>query len=125
MAARSSAAIVPESRQTSLAKFAVVNAPRFDELRKLLWIHLPHGSTREISEVLGCQEAHVSRQLSGERRLTEEVATYALHLIKQQDGVKEVVNRIRELRDVVDLEARIRIALTLYPDGRCEWEHLR
>jgi hypothetical protein len=115
----------PESRQTSLAKFAAVNSPRFDQLRKLLWIHLPHGSTREIAGVLGCQEAHISRQLSGERRLTEEVATYALHLIKQQPGTKEIVDRIRELRDVVDLEARIRIALTLYPDGRCEWEHLR
>ena len=114
-----------ESRQTSLAKFAAVNSPRFDELRKLLWLHLPHGSTREIAEVLHCQEAHISRQFSGERRLTEEVATYALHVIKQQDGMKEVVNRVRELRDVVDLEARTRLALTLYPDGRCEWEHLR
>src|SRR5512138_2534710 len=104
-----SARHAPESRQTSLARFAAVNSPRFDELRKLLWLHLPHGSTREIAEVLGCQEAHVSRQLSGERRLTEEVATFALHLIKQQEGTKEVVNRIRELRDVVDLEARIRI----------------
>jgi hypothetical protein len=122
---RSSSAASSESRQTSLAKFAVINSPRFDELRKLLWLNLPHGSTREIAEVLGCQEAHVSRQLSGDRRLTEEVATYALHLVKQQEGMKEVVNRIRELRDVVDLEARIRIALTLYPDGRCEWEHLR
>ena len=120
-----SARRVPESRQTSLTKFAALNSVRFDELRKLLWLHLPHGSTREIAQVLECPESSVSKQLAGERRLTEQVVTYGLHLIKQQDGTKEVVNRIRELRDVVDLEARTRLALTLYPDGRCEWEHLR
>lgn len=114
-----------KARQTPLAKFVALDAPRRQELRKLLWLYAPHGSTREIAAVLECQEAHVSKQFSGERRLTEDVATYALHLIKQQPGMKEVVNRIRELRDLVDLEAETRIGLTLYADGHCEWERLR
>ena len=122
---RASGVPASEARQTSLANFARVNAPRLQELRKLLWLYAPHGSTREIAAVLECQEAQVSKQFSGERRLTEEVATYALHLIKQQPGMKEVVNRIRELRDLVDLESVTRIGLTLHADGHCEWEHLR
>jgi len=125
----SSAAALPESRQRplaiTLAEFAPEQAKRADELRTLLRVHLPRGYHHQIAEVIGTRVEEISRQLSGERRLTEDLVAYSLHIIKQQEGSKEAVNRIRELTDVIDLERPTRITLVLHPDGRCEWEHRR
>ena len=123
MSSTAEASVAPSSdaRQADLAKFADHNTARRQELRKLLWLYAPHGSTRLIAHELKCQESHVSRQFSGERRLTDDVATYALHLIKQRPGMERVVSRIYELRDLVDPDAVTRITLVLYPDGHCEW----
>jgi hypothetical protein len=70
---------------------------RGERIASLLQTHLPHGAKKTLCAAVGLRDYQLSRQLSGEARLTFAVVDVGVALLEQEQGRGPVVAEIRAL----------------------------